>query len=356
MAISNQYSNETKDVILTRLLGQISDELDKRQGSVTFDLLSPAALELAQAYLTLDQVLTFGFATEDTPRTYLELRCAELGVTPKVAVKAVGSLAFTGTDGIVVPVGTRVSTDENEPIYFVTTQAGTIASGTVTVTATAETAGANGNVAPGKITLVLGNVSGVTSVTNSASFDGGADVESDASLLARYFEKVQQPATSGNAYHYEQWAKSVAGVGDAKVYPLWNGNGTVKVALLDEQKTTPPQTTVDAVVTYIESVRPIGATITVVGATETAINVSATLTLASGKTVTDATTEFTTLLTDYLKTLAFVDPIVRYSKIASLLLDTESVLDYSNLTVNGGTANVTIADGAVATAGSVVFS
>jgi uncharacterized phage protein gp47/JayE len=61
-------------------------------------------------------------------------------------------------------------------------------------------------------------------------------------------------------------------------------------------------------------------------------------------------------MTDYLKSLAFIDPIVRYSKIASILLDTPSVLDYSNLTVNGGTANVTIADGSVAVGGTVTFS
>jgi uncharacterized phage protein gp47/JayE len=350
------FENETVDLIHGRMLDGLADDIDKRQGSVVYDLTRPAALELAQAYLQLDNVLTFGFATEDTPSNYLDLRTAELGVTRKPAVKAVGSVRFVGTDGIVVPTGTRLSTDEAEPIYFVTTAAGTVVSGSVIVDAEAETAGAAGNVAAGKITLVLGTVSGVTSVTNTQSFDGGTDVESDESLLARYYERVQKPATSGNANHYLQWAKSVAGVGDAKVYPLWNGNGTVKVVLLDEDKTTPPQATIDATIAVIEASRPIGATVTVVGATETPITVSATLTLASGTTLVQATSEFTALLTAYLKSIAFVDPVVRYSKIASLVLDVSSVVDYANLKVNGGTANVTITDGAVGVAGTVSFT
>lgn len=350
------FENETKDVILQRLLDRISDDIDKRQGAVVYDLSSPAAFEFAQAYLALDQVLTFGFLTENTPSNYIDLRAAELGITRKPAVKAVGQVTFTGTDGITIAAGTRVSTDDAEPIYFVTTAAGTISGGTATVAAEAEVAGASGNVAQGKIAIVLGNVSGVTAVNNALAFDGGTDTESDTSLLTRYFDKVQKPATSGNVYHYEQWAKSVAGVGDAKVYPLANGAGTVKVVLLDEEKTAPPQNIVDNTASYIESVRPVGATVQVVGAVETGIDVSATLTLSTGATLAEAQTEFEGLLRDYLKTLAFVDPVVRYSKIASLLLDVSVVLDYASLTVNAGTANVTIADGAVAVVGSVVFS
>lgn len=350
------FENQTLEVVRQRMLDNIDESVDKRQGSVVWDLLSPAAIELAQAYVALDLVLNFGLGLENIPREYLVQRCAAFGITPKEALKATGQVTFTGTDGTVIPVGTRLSTDDVEPIYFVTTEEGAITGGTVTVDAEAETAGAAGNVAADKITLVVGDLSGVTSVTNSAPFDGGADEESDEALLARYFDRVQKPITSGNANQYRQWALEVAGVGDAKVYPVWNGPGTVKVVLLDTEKTSPAQSVIDDVTAYIESVRPIGADVTVVGATEVPINVSATLTLAPGKTPTDAQTEFEALLTDYLKSLAFVDPVVRYSKIASLLLDCPSVVDYSDLTVNGGTANVTIADGEVAVKGTVTFS
>jgi uncharacterized phage protein gp47/JayE len=351
-----RFENETQDVILQRMFDRIAANIDKRQGSVTHDLLSPAAIELAQAFVELDNVLAFGFLSENTPSEYVDLRAAEQGIYRKEAVKAVGELTFTGTDGITVPVGTRVSTDETEPVYFVTTAEGTIADGTVTVTAEAEQGGAAGNVSQGSITIVLGDVSGVTAVTNAQAFDGGADTESDESVIARYTEKVEKPATSGNAFHYEQWAKSVAGVGDAKVYPLANGPGTVKVVLLDEQKTTPPQTTIDAVGDYIESVRPINASVEVVGAAELAINVSATLTLASGATVAEVTTKFESALAEYLQSLAFTGELIRYTQIANLLLDVPPIIDYANLTVNGGTANIEPADAEVGVVGAVSFA
>lgn len=356
MTVSEQYSGETEDTIHERMLDTVDPEIDKREGSVTYDLTKPAAIELAQAYAQLDQILTFGFANEDMPDQYLDLRCGELGVYRKPAVQAVGSLTFSGLENQVIPIGTRVSTNDDTPIYFVTTADGTITSGSCTITAKAETGGANGNVVAGQITIVLGDLSDVVTVTNTEPFDGGTDIESDESLLARYYERVQKPATSGNANHYYQWAKEVAGIGDAKVYPLWNGPGTVKVVLLDEDKTAPAQSIIDATASYIEENRPIGATITVEGAVEVPINVTATLTLKSEATIDDAISEFTTALKDYLKTLAFVDLTVRYAKIASLLIDISVVEDYANLQVNGSTSNITIADGSVAVAGTVTFS
>jgi uncharacterized phage protein gp47/JayE len=350
------YEDKTAEALLDAMLENAPDDIDKREGSVAHDLLHPAAIEFSLAYTELDTLLLLGFA-DTTEGEWLDKRVAEMGLTRKPAVKATGQVTFTGTDGTVIPAGTRLVTGGAEPIYFVTTADATITGGTATVNSEAEEGGTKGNVAAGEITaLALGNLFGVVSVTNSAPFDGGADEESDEALLARYLDRVRKPATSGNANQYRQWALEIAGVGDAKVYPVWNGPGTVKVVLLDADKTAPAQSVIDDVTEYIESVRPIGATVTVVGATEVPINISATLTLASGKTLADAQSEIETAVTDYLKSLAFVDPIVRYSKIASLILDAPSVVDYANLTVNDVTSNITIADGEVAVLGTVTLS
>ncbi|MEH7521679.1 baseplate J/gp47 family protein [Bacillus sp. JJ1503] len=350
------YETETKEAILDRMLERIDSDIDKRQGAVAWDLTSPASFEFAQAYLALDQVLTFGFATEDTPSNYLDLRCAEMGVYRKPSVKAIGQVTFSGPEGTIIPVGTRVRTDEVEPVYFVTTAEGTIVNGTVMVSAEAEVGGVSGNIAQGKISLVLGELAGIVTVTNAQAFDGGVDTESDLSLLSRYNDKVSKPVTSGNKYHYEQWAKEVAGVGDAKVYPLHAGPGTVKIVLLDDEKTSPAQTIVDAANTHINNVAPIGATITVVGATELPINVSATLTLAQGADINEVTTQFSEALSAYLKSVAFTDELIRYTQIANLLLGVPPIIDYANLTVNGGTANIQPTSEQVGVVGSVVFT
>ncbi|MGG2024209.1 baseplate J/gp47 family protein [Gottfriedia sp. S16(2024)] len=351
-----RYDSYTKDFILQRMLATAASDVDVRQGAVTYDMTSMAAIEFGNVYPELDNLLTFGFLSAGTPSDFVDLRVGEMGLTRKPAVAATGQLVFSGANGTVIPVGTRVSNSSSDPVYFVTTQAGTIASGTVTVTAVAEIGGVSGNAVVSDISIVLGTLSGVVTVTNPSQFTGGVDTETDDSLIARYFEKVTKPATSGNAFQYQQWAKSVAGIGDAKVYPLWNGNGTVKVVLIDGNKRAPNATIVTNATNYINGERPIGATVTVVGATEVPIAVSATLTLVAGASLSAVTTKFTSALTDYLKSIAFVDATVRYSKIASVLIGIPEILDYANLKVNNGTVNVVIADGNVAVPGTVTLS
>lgn len=106
-----------------------------------------------------------------------------------------------------------------------------------------------------------------------------------------------------------------------------------------------------------EGKAPIGAKVSVHAATPVTITVSATLTIASGydaATVKDAAEE---AIRDYLKSLALAsDNDVRYGRIGKAILDTPGVTDYTNLLVNGGTANVTIADEEVAKLGTVTFS
>jgi uncharacterized phage protein gp47/JayE len=347
-----QFENETFERILERMLARIPDTIDKRQGSVVYDLLAPAAAELAQVYIEMDNVLNLGFA-DTTYGEYLDRRAAEQGLTRKAAVKAIGRVTFSGPDGTVIPAGTRVSTDSGTPVYFVTTTEGTITGGTVTVDAEAEVGGVDGNVDAGKITAVIGDLAGVVTVTNAAPFTGGINEETDEELLARYKEHVTRPQTSGNKYHYEAWAKEVPGVADARCYPRWNGNGTVKVVVVNSEKRSPSAAVVQAVRDHIEEVRPVNADVTVVGVTEVPINVSATVTLAASANSEDAEADIREKITEYFKDIAFDETIVRYTAIGNAILDANGVIDYSNLTVNGAVTNVILNDDQVPILGAV---
>jgi uncharacterized phage protein gp47/JayE len=349
------YEDQTKDVIHQRMLDASPADIDKRPGSVTYDLTGPAAIEFETAYIELGTVLDKGLP-DTAYGEYLDRVVGALGLTRKPAVKATGQVTFTGVDGTFLPAGTEVSTDVEPPIYFVTTADATITNGTATVAAEAKVGGTSGNVAAGAIKLTSGNITGITSVTNAAPFAGGVDAETDEALRERYFDRVRRPITSGNANHYRAWAMEVPGVGDAKVYPLWNGNGTVKVVLIDGNKRAPVPAKVAEVAQYIESVRPIGATVTVVAATELPINVSATLTLQAGTSISTVTSAVQASLAAYLTAIAFKESIVRISRIANMILDVDGVIDYANLKINGGTGNVTIPDGSVAVPGTVTFT
>lgn len=348
------YENQTYDAIMARLLAAVPDTLDKREGSFIWDALSPAALELAQLYIQLDLVMQYGFA-QTTYGQYLDYRAGEHGLARKEATKATGQVTITGSSGTVVPAGSLLATGAG--VQFETLAEVTIGeTGSITTDVRAVEAGTRGNVPAATITVIPVSIAGVTAVTNMSSTTGGTDQETDAALLERLLEKVRTPATSGNVAHYLQWAKEVPGVGDAKVFPLWNGNGTVKVVIIDNNKQPAGAEIVANVAAYIEEVRPIGATVTVESATALDIDVIATLTLTPETVLADVKTAFEAALTSYLKQIAFKQSYVSYAQVGSLLLDTPGVLDYSNLTLNTGTGNVAIGDTQVAVKGTVTLN
>lgn len=347
------YENETKDVIQQRMLDETPDNIDKRPGSVTYDLTAPTAIEAEIIYTELDTFSDKAFA-DTAYGEWLDKRADDVGLTRKPAVKATGFVTFKGTDGTSLPKGTEVSTDGDAPIYFVTMADTTIVGGTATVEAEAKEAGASGNVGPGAIKLTTGNITGITGVTNASEFDGGVDRESDDSLRKRYFERVRRPVTSGNVYHYRQWALEVVGVRDVRVYPVWNGPLTVKVVILAEDG-VPSQSLIDETKAHIEDVRPIGADVTVIGAIDFDINVAATLYLTEEADLNAVRAAISEEIEEYFRELAFTDPIVRISHIQRIILDNADILDYANLTLNGQTGNIEIVGDAIPVLRAVNF-
>ena len=87
------------DTLMERMLENVSDELDKREGSVIYDAIAPAALELANMYVALDVVMDEVFA-DTASYYYLIKRAAERGIYPKEETNAECEL-------LVVPSDTR---------------------------------------------------------------------------------------------------------------------------------------------------------------------------------------------------------------------------------------------------------
>lgn len=353
MAVGQYFSEQTEQAVLHRMLESMRSDIDKRQGSIAYDLTAPAAIELAEAYINLDKTLSYAFINEDMPSELLTTAANMYGISRKQAIKATGSVVFSGSNGQVIPAGTQIRTDDG--IYFRTLSQATILSESISVQVEAVKGGTSGNVDVSNINTVVGDLAGVLLVNNPLEFTDGVDEETDESLLQRIYDRVRKPATSGNIYHYEQWAKEVSGVGDAKVYPIWNGPGTVKVVLLSDTKKTPDHSVITEVEKHIESMRPVGSTITVVGASEVPINVNANLTLASGTDLSEVKSQIETAITNYLDGLAFKDTLIRYTRIAAILLDIPRIIDYEGLTVNGGSSNIEVLDEQVAVLGTVTL-
>jgi len=355
----SQFSAYTESSILATMIAAISTSISTTEGSATRNTLSPVAVEMAEGYVNLDNVIAL-FYPQTTYGIYLDNWTALRGMTRKPGTVATGIVTFTGTATTAIPTGTQVQTSGG--LVFATTEEVTIASTAIDATIQSEAVGTSYNVPTGSIASLPSAVSGVSSVTNASATTGGTDIETDAALLARFLESARNPSTSGNLSDYYNWALSVPGVGDAKILPLWNGSGTVKVVLIDTDKIPVTNTIVTAVHAYIESVRPIGATVTYEAAAGLSIAISATLTLASGYTLVGIQSAVEAAITAYLKGIAFTNNLsttqdyVSYAKIGDAILGVTGVMDYSGLTVNTGTANITVPVEDVAILGVVSLS
>ena len=104
--MSYRYSeNMTYEFILNRMLGRVPDGVDKREGSIIYDALAPAAAELAQCYMELDVVMDETFV-DTASLQYLMLRCKERGIAIRPETAAVVEGKFT-PDTLEIPEGTR---------------------------------------------------------------------------------------------------------------------------------------------------------------------------------------------------------------------------------------------------------
>lgn len=344
------YEGQTYEVILKRMLDNLPNDIDKREGSVAYDMLAPKAAELSMVYIELDNLLQFGFV-DTTYGSFLDSKVLESGVVRNPAVKAKGVIKFTGDNGFLIPAGTVVYTTND--IRFLTDANVTISGGIALANITAEVAGFIGNVPANAITQ--SSISTVTCTNEQETFDG-ADIETDAALLERYLKKVKTPSVSGNIYDYMDWATSVSGIGYAKVSPLWNGNGTVKVIVVDDNKNPVTAEKIVEVFNKIETERPIGATVTVESATNKVINIAADITVQSDQTIAGATTLITQKIEEYFSEAGFVDPDIKHSKIGAIILQVQGVTDYTNLTLNGVSSNVVLATNEVPALGTVTFT
>lgn len=346
------YENLTVESIKSDIISRLSTDIKTNEGSYTNDMVSAVAFEIWNVYQSLNAVIPIAFVDE-TSGEYIDKRCAEYGITRKTGTAAKAVLNLTGTDGTQIPAGKVFLTADG--LQFTTDSLVTIASGSATVNATAVDVGEAYNVDVSTIVLQLSNINGLTTVTNEKAA-GGTDPETDIALVKRLYDYLQNPATSGNEAHYKQWALSVDGVGAAKIYSLWDGPGTVKVMIVSNDNEPVDSTIVENCAAYIESNRPIGATVTVESAQGLNINVDANVILDSSTTSEKVKAAFEAELDKYFKSIAFEKYTIVYNRIAYMLLDISGVIDYTLLTINGDDINISIAANEVPIMGNVEVS
>lgn len=348
--------------ILQRMLDDIPSTYDKTQGTFLYDMMAAVALELEGAYIQADEVMNQAFLTNATG-DYLDAKGMELGLDRKLGGFALVDLTFTGTNGTTVPAGTRVTNivapgTTGTPLIFETTDDILISGATGTGEAQSTEVGSVYNLTANSLVRMETGLAGVTSVTNATAATDGEDIETDDQYRARLSERAQSGRGAGTAGDYQAWARSVIGVGDAFVEPLWNGNGTVRVVIVDENGGPVSASILANVIAYLGTLTPIGASVTVITPASVNINVSATLVLDTGFSLADVTTQAQANLADYLRTVV-PGTKVYLSEVAAVVVQTPGVLDYASFQIGApglATSNITLGSGVKPVLGTTSFT
>ena len=342
---------KTFDEIMSDMLGRVPNTMDKREGSVIYDALAPAARELADMYVAIDEKLKNTFAgTAD--REWLIKCCAEIGIAPSPATRAVRKAVFEPST-LEINLGERFNLDDLN--YIVTEK---ISDGVYAVEC--ETYGEIGNLNVGNL-IPIQYVQGLKSayLTGEILIYGEEEEDTEA-LRQRYFDTLPTMTLDGNVAQYSKWCREYSGIGNFKIFPEWNGKNTVKVSILSAENTVASETLIDDFQKYLDpeseglgmGKAPIGAIVTVSTATKKTISVSAQVMLRSGYTQPVGLEDD---LREYLKGLNYVRNTVSYVAISAVIQNNPSIEVVLNVTVNGGRENITLTDEQIAELGTTSF-
>lgn len=203
----------TFNEILERMISRVPNSFDKREGSVIYDALAPAALELQRIYIELNSILSDSYG-DTASREYLILRCKERGIIPEQASKAILRGKFTPS-GINV-IGKRFNVNE---LNYVVIRALTDSDGGYEVQC--ESPGTIGNRTLGTM-IPIEYIQGLETAELIEVLIPGEDDETTDNLRKRYFDSFKESAFGGNVKDYINKVNTISGVGAAKVKRVWN--------------------------------------------------------------------------------------------------------------------------------------
>lgn len=364
------FETYTYEYLLEEVLNNAPEGIDTRQGSIFYDAVSGILIQIARLYDNLDTILnivSLDTATGDA----LDAKASEYGITRKAAIPARYHVTFEGT---IPDVGERFYTNG---IYFVL---GRDDQGVYYLEAEIAGEDAN-NIAAGTAAIPVNTIIDLISATFGEIYTYGEDEEDDDSLRTRVQEKLSGSAENGNKQHYKTWCEEVEGVGLARIFPLWNGPNTVKAVLIDglghgttDAKTAEVQEYVDPAtmgytatvdgITYVvgdglgEGVANLGAHFTAYGAMSLQIDVQFNAEIKGGYTKDDVEKEASELIEEHFTELALdwdedTPLVVRLTTVGYLLSGMDSIIDYSDLTLNREAVNISIGDNYVPMLGDV---
>lgn len=354
------YENQTYAALLADAKSFIGDGVQKGEGSLVFNALSVLAYELEKLYVQANYILNQTFA-DTADFEHLEKIAANRAIYRKAATAATVQI----TADAEVPIGSRFSLKSYN--YEVTEE---LDNANHIYAAVCETAGSGANELLGVLTPIS-YISGLRTAEITAILVAGSDAESQEDLYERYLESFSTEAFAGNITAYNQAVRAMDGVGGSKVYPVWNGPGTVKVVVIGSDGRAVSQYLVTEIQEALlptsgtgYGLAPIDHTVTVESVEEVTVNVTTQITYVSGYSWETIGEEITEKIDTYLKSIAEawtdgtadMGSLVYVSRLEAAVLEVTGVLDITNTRLNGSTFNLSLDTDQIPVLGTVVAS
>lgn len=363
------YEKQTAETVRKRMLDAVKAGIDKREGSIIFDATAPVSIEIELLYAALDYYLKNTFA-DTADREFLIERAKERGVIPHKATKAVVKGRYEPITARVA-VGARFSCEDLNYKVIEAKKDGYML-------LECETAGRDGNRQDGRLIPIDFNmglrIAEITEVTVPAVDDEDTEV-----FRERFLASFDLQSYGGNISDYKEKVGAISGVGGVKVYPVWDGGGTVKIVFCTSENKTPTAEFIAQVQEKIDpepyrqkgvGIAPIGHYVTVAGTTDKAVNINIKISPRDGVTLEELKPTVERAIRDYLaglnkgwrntqtvttKRFENTGLVVRIAHIESAILDVAGVLDVEGTTLNGSTRNLELGTDELAVLGAVNY-
>lgn len=350
------------DNIMRRMLDKVSNDIDKREGSIIYDAIAPAAAEIAQMYIRLKDSIDLVFV-DTAVDEYLDRLCNQIGLVRKQSTAAIKEGKFYDENNILIDIELGQRFTCKDLCWKVIEK---VSKGTYKLKC--ETEGAVGNSISGAM-IPVEYINNLSKAELTNLIIPGENTETDEELRQRYFETTNEKTFAGNIADYKKKTKELQGVGAVKVVPAWNGGGTVKLIILGSDYNKASNELINFVQEEIcpnkdssgIGLAPIGHSVTVDTVEELEINVSMNIVMSTEKEIKDTEIIIQNEIQRYLEELKKnweneEKLIVRISQIESRILDLEEILDINSITINEKKSNIEVNSNKIPILGEVVIN
>lgn len=359
------YENMTFRNILKKMLSYVSDDFDKRQGSIIYDALAPICAEIAQIYVDLDIVINEGFA-DTASRKYLIKRAKERGLEPYGATNSTILAELSGD--IKLDGGERFSTDEEVIFFYTGEKEGEY------FKLQCEQKGQVGNINYGDM-LPIDNIINLSSAKIHKIAISGVDDEDTEIFRKRYLSSFKNQSFGGNRADYIEKISNLnsnpdimekGGIGGIKVYRGEVG-GNVVVVITNNSYSIPTIELLDSIQQEIDPIEstgegigiaPIGHFVKIKAVKEKVINIETNVDIKLGTYIEQFKLKIEKAIDDYIVNTRKEwqegpQLIIRKSHIESIILKIDGIEDIKNTKINGSIENIILDEDTIPTRGQI---